>query len=178
MESYGHNSEDLRENLEKNPTLQRMINMISLAKNGAYVLSVSTTEEADEILKIIKEKVPQMTDQPIDIQKYTTGAIPGRTGVQKGDPLDQWIYDIQKKKEGDEKQNRLFVIDGSATQEKDRLSLINHFAFLNGKNNLVVGNPRGPVMIIVPKDLKIEPDIGIYGDLLTRCQIFFIDPEE
>lgn len=164
------------ERLRKHPDVQRLIQGLALADSGFYLLEVASSEDARQILTIIQEEVPKLRGLPIDIVSYLPKTDPNynlmdaNTVTEKiGTPLRQWINDIQIPQEKDAERANLFVIDGSGIGEKDRTSLVDHFAFMNGLRDKIAGNKQGPALAVIPASLEIEKDIAKYDDLMSCC---------
>lgn len=166
-----------QERLMKHPDVQRLLEFISLAESGFFLLEVSSLADARQILAIAQKEVPKQTGLPLDIVRYTPKTVPNYNPIDRpdvirkkiGGPLQQWVDGIQIPQEGNGEKTRLFVVDGSEIGEKDRAALVAHFAFMNMLRDKVVGNKRGPTLVIIPARLEIEKDIGKYNDLMSCC---------
>ncbi len=167
---------DLEEKLAEHPGIKTLTRLVYLADNGFFLLSVSDHQYTPLVLNILQREVPKETKKPLEITIYIPRTDPNY--AQMGEieaaekiwvPYRQWIDDIQKRKVDDVEQSRLFVVDGSQITPDNRTILVDHFALMNGLRDKIAGNPRGPVLVVIPQTLEIERDIGIYSDLMSCC---------
>ncbi len=167
---------DLEEKLAGHPGVKTLTRLAYLADNGFFLLSVSDPHYTPLILNILKREVPKVMEKPLEINTYIPQTDPNyvRMGeVEAAEkiwvPYRLWLDDIQQKKVDDVKQSRLFVVNGSQMTPDNRTILVDHFAIMNGLRDKIAGNPRGPVLVVIPQSLNIERDIGIYSDLMSCC---------
>lgn len=176
MESREHALESDREKLINNPEVKRLIRVLSLAESGFFLLEAISSKQAQQIIDITQQKLSKDTQQEVDIEKYTVKidqdylTMSNEEIAKKfGGPFQRWLESIQINKDSDSGRARLFVIDGTQVKENDRRALIDHFSFMNMLRDHIAGNKRGPVLIILPKYLEIEKDLGMYNDLMSCC---------
>ncbi len=167
---------NLEKELAKHPGVRALTRNVTLAENGFFLLSVTDPLYTPVVLDILRTEVPKETEKALDIniyipkidQNYTTMGETERT-EKISKPYWQWLDNIQNKREDDIEQSRLFVVDGSQITSNYRTILVDHFALMNSTRDKVVGNPRGPVLVVIPALLNIDRDISIYSDLMSCC---------
>ena len=167
---------NLEEEVAQQSAVKALTRNVVLAENGFFLLSVSNPQYTPLVLDILRRAVPKETEKPLEINIYIPRTDPNYARIGEAEatekirkPYWQWLDDIQKKRVDDVEQSRLFVVDGSQTTPDSRAILIDHFAFMNATRDRIVGNPRGPVLAVIPQSLNIEWDIGIYSDLMSCC---------
>lgn len=177
MNSLETGSENNREILLESTEVKTLIRALAMAKKGFRLARVTSPDLTEDLLSIIKEKVPQKTGQPLEFVTYNIPKI-DRDYAQVDQtfldeklkfPFWKWLDEANAPQIVDSKTTKIFVIDGSQVELKDRIMLIDYFAFMNGPRSKVAGNKNGSTLIIVPADLKVEPKIDDYSDLMSCC---------